>query len=209
LDAACFRCLEDVVVQRRARSGVINQLVAVTASPAAADAIQARVTENAEDVVDYSPVYARGLALPVGIEDAMIVTATWGHGDLIFQARERGVAWDARVICAAARGGHLRLLQRLRQAGCPWDDDVVPFACTYGYEQVAIWALENGAPVHPTWLNIAATHGRLHVLQWAFAHGRLLQGRVERLSFFAGVNNRHVVDWLRTLRFDEPSAARA
>jgi hypothetical protein len=194
LDAACFRCLEDVVVQREVRSGVPNQLLSMEA------ANKHKIIVRVADLIDCLPRYdkhvesvARGLSMPVDGADTA-AAANWAHWDLLLQARAAGIQWTHRLATAAASCGHLHLLQRLRHEGCPWDEDVVRTACVryesmrhacWRYESIAVWALENGAPTYGNWLETATRSGCQQVLLWAWDHGRLPANKIPALKWNA------------------------
>jgi hypothetical protein len=204
LDAACGGCLEDVVVQRQARTGVLNRLIAVH---------NVTITKRLREISEaqcglFNPVphLARGIVVPVNT-NATFTTAKWGHWDLLLQAQAAGVAWDDNVTWGAACGGHLRLLQQLRQAGCPWHSYVVQSACQQGHDGLAIWALEHGAPTFDGWLAKATLCGRLPVLQWAWSRGRLPTGNIPVLRHQAVVwGHGHIVAWLDEVSAQEATA---
>jgi hypothetical protein len=118
LDAACFICIEDVVVQRAVRSATGNQLL-----PAEANAKGSRIRMRTNEICDkaayplapYAGVIARGLMVPNS--STLHIAALWGHWDLLQQARLAGVPWGELVARWATTGGHLGLLRR---RGCPW-----------------------------------------------------------------------------------------
>jgi hypothetical protein len=202
LDAACLTCLEDVVVQRHVRSGRHNTLLptgAIVEGSAIVQrprAILARTWYNEW----HTSRVARGLEVPVFTE--LQEAATWGHWDLLQQARAAGAPWTRNITIGAVLGGHLRLLQQLRQAGCPWDFDVVENACKGGHTKLAIWALENNAPRGVFWREYAALWCRPAVLQWARSHDALPDDYVPSLIELirvAVVKNAAVATWLGSL----------
>jgi hypothetical protein len=197
LDEACLSCLEDVVVQRQARSGVINELLppGVSAdnvyhrSLQLVDAIDSdyRLIRWSEDAEREALVrVALGMAVPSASNPASMAAAvTWGHMAAVLLALTQPpegpggvgaveVKVTGRSACwRAASGGHLPMLKLLRELGFPWGREVVLRATLNGRDDIAIWALEHGAPVHKRWLVSAARWNRLRVLQWADAHSRL------------------------------------
>jgi hypothetical protein len=193
LDAACVGCLEDMILQRQARSGVANQLVAVPSH-----GVSKRLS-NIPRELSYLPASERrvhrGIAVPGDVE--MIFAALWGHWDTLLQAHAAGVAWGVDATAGAAFGGHLRLIQRLRQAGCPWCGAIVEYACRNGHSKLAIWALEHGAPTYESWLSCAAGYGCVPVLQWAWRHRWLHAVNIPRVRQQASEEGQsHVVAWL-------------
>jgi hypothetical protein len=225
LDEACLKCLEDVVVQRQARTGIANTLLCdrppslltaaltgvtayvllyatatLTGVPARVFFIRQRLTSPrvSNNLPDYDRV-ALGLQPPHS-RYLMSEAAFWGHVGLIRQARAAGVGWDACVPAHAAAGGHLRLLQFLRQEGCPWDSGTCALAIIGQHPTMAIWALENGAPTERSWLSKAARWGCLPVLQWAHARGRLPADAVAELKSRANDGSHAaVLAWLEQL----------
>jgi hypothetical protein len=205
LDAACVVCLEDVVVQRQARSGVANRLIAVPSNN-----VNKRVAEVMEalSLSCANQCVARGIVVP-GYKN-IDTAASWGHWDLLLQARAAGVEWDTYLTHCAACAGHLRMLQQLLEAGCPWSPFVVPSAVDNGNSSLAILALEHGAPTFDDWLSYTARCGCLPVLQWAWSHGRLPAETIPELRWHA-LNQRHghVVVWLDEVAVQEPAIAAA
>ncbi len=196
LDHVCIRYLEDVAVQREARSNIGSQLLI---GPLI-NRVGVRIKEIKSHMEYYQPwesAVARGLVVPTTLAVALHLAGQWGHTTFIQQARAAGMASNASACSGAARGGHLRLLQQLHQAGFPWDAHVINLACMCKHEKLAIWAFEHGAPVDPYWYDIAAVCGCLKALNWAHTHGRLSTSNLVRLR-----ERCHRVDvqaWLDTL----------
>jgi hypothetical protein len=198
LDAACVGCLEDVSVQRQARSNVANRLI--TASLETVNTRLKAITEALSELPFPQLMYhvARGVSVPA--DNNRMAAAMWGHWDLLQQARAAGAAWNKRTASSAAYGGHLHLLRQLRQAGCPWDTDVVDFATAGRHYKLAVWALENGAPISDDLLPDAARSACLPVLQWACANKLLPNDRIPTLRKQAhAAKHRDVVTWLDSL----------
>jgi hypothetical protein len=198
LDAACFRCLKDIVVQSEVRTGVQNQLLSLGASDK--DKIAMRVKGVVAEFRLYSQhaeAVSRGLSTPTSISD-IGMAVEWAHWDLLLQARAAGIEWSYGLTAYAAACGHLHLLQRLRYAGCPWDEDVVNNACWHEYESIAIWALDNGAPTYGKWLKVATRSGCQQVLRWAWEHGRLPANMIPVLKQKAQ-NYPAIANWLDSL----------
>jgi hypothetical protein len=175
LDAACFRCVEDVAVQRKARSGVSNLFLNADTSTrigARAD----RLPEIWLDMGDNYVAVARGLQTPTGSPLDLFFAAMWGHHELIMRVRAAECSWDNVDHCfiaGAAYGNNVQLLQKLRETGCRWADTTLFFALRTCTGEAAVWALANGAPTYVSWLSDAARFGCLPALQWAWANERL------------------------------------
>jgi hypothetical protein len=207
LDAACFGCLEDVLVQRQVRSGINNSLRFPTANLRRVDVVCIRTSEILQHLRNLywpSDRVARGVDAPVD-RYSMSTAASWGHCDwgLLLQSRARGVEWLLAATSGAAIGGHLGLLQQLRHEGCPWDESVIKRGCLMGHSRLVIWAVEHYAPCPQSWLCYAAHGGCLAVLQWAQDRGLLPAEEVPNLKSAAAVSlsstRGTIIEWLDKL----------
>ncbi len=182
-DTSVVRCLQDVAVQRRARTGVARGLLRALPTQRA---IRARLAEVMDVVRWHVPEIeplVRGLRLPrteslTALWIQCSITARWGHAHQLLALRALGVEWGTSWTANAAYGGQLPLLQRLVELGCPWDDAVVSCAASQGHLALVLWALRAGAPSDDKFWRYVVTLGRrwLPVLQWALDSARLSRG---------------------------------
>jgi hypothetical protein len=196
-DESASRCIEDVAVQRQARTGIRNQLlsdnyaVRVAARVAAVLKIESEASARSMAVV-------RGLISPPHPHNCL-TAAKWGHWDLLRTAVSLGIPWDVTMSLGAAAGGQVctltsesaravsfpchssvsalqvALLRRLKEAGCPFDAQALRHAVALCQPRAAAWLLaELGATVtYADMATDAARYGCLPVLHWAYDRGRL------------------------------------
>jgi hypothetical protein len=185
LDTACYSCLEDVVVQRLARTGVDNQLLTAWLREAARKRV-AWIMNQLPDHREWRLVCmgvggVRSYAGQVA-GNLLFYAAKWGHVTEIAEHVDASNARSSDVSYAAIGGGQLRVLQLIVKSRQGWPGSEALYYCIRECQDgLTAWALEHGAPTYYQYVDDAVMYSNLPALQWARSQRHLNDADVPRL----------------------------